>query len=269
MPADTGTISENDIKFLQSLNRDIPVLIIISKAEKKDYGSDLSEIKKHMKDTLDLKGIKYEGIFAFSNKKDREYDKNNILNYIKKFDKPVEEVNFAFNFKKLFFGCKRYYDKRINDEEDRLRKLQKSLTCMDSNKNQDVEEWLESLVTEIKKNIQNLTDIREKLYSLQNQFFSEIKVIGDIVHIKMPEPNLVDLIKDKITDPLQVLHDYRVKQNIEDNPAYEEIIQSGMEDITEVLSSSPGGSKYKDEIYKIINDYEVKDRKTLELANKG
>ncbi len=54
--ADSGTITEEDIKFLNTLRKDIPKLIILSKADKKPK-KDLKQISEKIKATLDIKGI--------------------------------------------------------------------------------------------------------------------------------------------------------------------------------------------------------------------
>lgn len=52
--ADAGTITEEDIKFIKTLNEDIPKLIIVNKADKKNL-ADLEDIIKKIKSTLDIK----------------------------------------------------------------------------------------------------------------------------------------------------------------------------------------------------------------------
>ena len=52
--ADAGTITEEDIKFIKTLRQDIPMLIVVNKADKKNL-SDLKDIITKIKSTLDIK----------------------------------------------------------------------------------------------------------------------------------------------------------------------------------------------------------------------
>lgn len=65
--ADAGTITEEDIKFIKTLRQDIPKLIIVNKADKKNL-ADLEEIIRKIKSTLDIKGVHYINVFAFTSK---------------------------------------------------------------------------------------------------------------------------------------------------------------------------------------------------------
>ena len=71
--ADAGTITEEDIKFIKTLREDIPKLIIVNKADKKNL-SDLKDIIAKIKSTLDIKGIRYVDVFPFTSRLDQVDD---------------------------------------------------------------------------------------------------------------------------------------------------------------------------------------------------
>lgn len=71
--ADAGTITEEDIKFIKTLREDIPKLIIVNKADKKNL-KDLQSIMEKIKATLDLRGIRYVDVFAFTSKLEQVED---------------------------------------------------------------------------------------------------------------------------------------------------------------------------------------------------
>ena len=108
--ADAGTITEEDIKFIKTLRPDIPKLIIVNKADKKNL-SDLRAIVEKIKSALDLKGVRYINVFAFTSRLDQVEDPD-LKNYIEKetekikrqigqWNNQVYESNFARNFKKI------------------------------------------------------------------------------------------------------------------------------------------------------------------------
>ena len=72
--------------------------------------------------------------------------------------------------------------------------------------NYDYESDLNRL-KEAQKNVNELKDISKKLKELQDAFFTEIKFISDIVGIAMPEPSEIDLLQDKIQNPLQLIEE--------------------------------------------------------------
>ncbi|MGH4139466.1 dynamin family protein [Clostridium sp.] len=201
--SDAGTITEEDIKFINSLKKEIPKLIIISKADKPGK-EDIKQIIEKVRGVLDIKGIQYVDVFAYSRNKPNEFDSAKIKYYLQMCDNAVFESTFAYNFKVLFVKCKEYYENIIDNESKRLNRLNTALTLSD---NTTVTECLSSLINEIKRNIHELKDISAKLKALQDEFFTEIKIISDVVGIKMPEPSEIDLLKDKIKDPLELINE--------------------------------------------------------------
>ena len=135
--ADAGTITEEDIKFIKTLRDGIPMLIILNKADKKNL-ADLKEIIAKIKSTLDVKGVRYVDVFAFTSKIEQieddslkafiEEDAGRIRQQIETWNSQVYESNFARNFKKLFVRCKDFYEDEINEESRKLTRLNTSIT---------------------------------------------------------------------------------------------------------------------------------------------
>ncbi len=256
--ADAGTITEEDIKFINTLRKDIPKLIILNKADKKNK-QDIKDIISKIKDVLDMRGIQYEDVVAFSREEPEGYDSQKIKEHIENWNKVVYESSFARNFKVIFVKCREFYEKEIDEENRRLSRLNKAKTLVDDD---TVVECLNSVITEIKKNLQALKDINQKLKELQNEFFTEIKFIGDIVGILMPEPSEIDLIQDKIQSPLQVIQEYKKKNGISTSNNYFDIIKEQFIDVENKINKQAGGSEYKNELFEVIkNNCEVEKEK--------
>lgn len=256
--ADSGTITQEDISFLETLNRDIPKLIIVNKADKVTE-EDLAVIVRKIKDTLEVKGMQYTDVLTYTRKKGRNCDREKILAQLNEWNKGVYESRFAYNFKVLFTKCKEYYDSQIDEEAKRLNRLNKALTLSENN---DITECLTSLLGEIKRSKQRLTDHKDTLKKLQDEFFSEMKRIGDIVNIQMPEPSEIDLIRDKITDPKTVLDEYCEKQGIKRSMNVAQIITDAFAGIEPVFSNS-NESMFGKELSSIMSD--ILDFKTDQL----
>lgn len=135
--ADAGTITEEDIKFIKTLRVDIPKLIIVNKADKKNL-SDLREIIAKIKSTLDIKGVRYIDVLAFTSRLEQVEDENleefiqkntdEIRKQIEEWNRQIYESNFARNFKLIFKRCREFYEEEIEEESRELSRLNTSIT---------------------------------------------------------------------------------------------------------------------------------------------
>lgn len=246
--ADAGTITNEDINFLKTIDNDIPKLIIVNRADKV-IADDLKSIVDKIKGVLDIKGVPYVDVLTYSNRKNRECDRDKIIAQLENWNGQICENRFAYNFKVIFTKCKEYYDEQIDEEKCRLSRLNKALTLTED---ATVTECLTSLIAEIKRRAGDLTEHRETLKKLRDEFFSEIKRVGDIVHIEMPEPSEIDLIRSKTTDPKAILDEYISRNNIKKNEDFFTILENTFAEIKPVLHQRIKESTLADEISQII-----------------
>lgn len=257
--SDAGTITEEDINFINTLKKEIPKLIIVNKADKRTKG-DIEDIVKKIKGVLDIKGIQYVDVLSYSSRKSNEFDSEKLKKYIESLNNKTSESTFAYNFKVLFSKCKEYYENSIDNENKRLNRLNTALTLSD---NDTVSECISSLVKEIKRNLSEIKDMKTKLKEIQDEFFGEIKIVSDLVGIEMPEPSEIDLIKDKIVDPLKVIQEYKQKHGIKSNPNLSTMIQEILGDVKPVINKTAGGSEYKNVLADIIQENFVVDKEKI------
>ena len=262
--ADAGTITEEDIKFIKTLREGISMLIVVNKADKKNL-SDLKNIIEKIKSTLDIKGVRYVDVLAFTSKPGQiedddlkafiEKDAGKIREQIETWNQQVYESNFARNFKKIFVRCKEFYEDEIDEESRMLTRLNTSITKLEGEDIEaDILDPLKLMVKEAKKNVNELKEISKKLKELQDEFFTEIKFIADIVGIAMPEPSEIDLLQDKVQNPLQLIEEYKRKNGIKTDSSVVDLFQEMFADVEPVINRSAGGSEYKDELVGIIKE---------------
>lgn len=260
--ADAGTITEEDIKFIKTVREDIPKLFVVNKSDKKNL-PDLKDIITKVKATLDIKGISYVDVFAFSSRLEYIGDPllkkfigteiENIKQQIGQWNKQIYEANFAKNFKIIFVRCKAFYEERIEEESRKLARLNTSITkLVGEDIDRDILEPLQLMAKEAQTNVNRLKDIRRKLKELQNEFFTEIKFIADIVGIAMPEPSEIDLLQDTVKDPMQILQEYKRENNIHTDSSLADMLQHIFTGIKPVINRSAGGSEYKEELMEVI-----------------
>ena len=266
--ANAGTITEEDIKFIKTLREDIPKLIIVSKSDNKNL-SDLKDIILKIKTNLELKGIRYIDVFAFSDrcceddKELYEFIEENIekiKEQISSWDSKKYKSNFAINFKKLFVRCKSYYEDNINEESRKLNRLNTSITKISA---EDVEyeiiEPLQSLAKDTQESIKAYKERLKKIKELQDEFFMEIKYISDKVGIEMPEPSEIDLLKDTVVNPMEVLEKYKKEHGIKTDKKIVKLMEESFKDVKPVINRCAGGSEYKEEIVNMLmNNLDIK-----------
>lgn len=262
--ADAGTITEEDIKFIKTLREDIPKLIIVNKADKKNV-SDLKDIIAKIKSTLDMKGIRYIDVFAFTSKLEQVdddalkdfigEDTNRIKQQLEIWNSQLYESNFARNFKILFVRCKEFYEDEIDEESRQLTRLNTSITkLLAEDIDFEILEPLQLMVREAQKNVNELKAISKRLKELQNEFFTEIKFISDIVGIAMPEPSEIDLLQDKVKNPMQLIEEYKKEKGIQTDSSIVDMLQSVFAGVEPVINKHAGGSEYRDELLDVIKE---------------
>lgn len=267
--ADAGTITEEDIKFIKTLREDIPKLIIVNKADKKNL-TDLKAIIEKIRATLDVKAMRYVDVLAFTSKKDQigdvalsefiETDIEKLKKQIDKWNQQIYESNFARNFKQIFVRCKSFYEDEIEEEGRKLIRLNTSITRLSvEDIDFEIVEPLQLLVKEAQKNMNELKDVSQKLKELQDAFFTEIKYVADLVGIAMPEPSEIDLIQDKIRNPLEILEEYKKQKGIQTDEGMTAMLSEVFKDVKPVLSKKAGGVGHRKELLKLLqNNCEIK-----------
>ena len=264
--ADAGTITEADIKFIKTLRVDIPKLIIINKADKKNL-DDLKLIINKVKDTLTIKGVRAVDVFAFSKNTDQiededlqsfiKKDTEKILSQIEVWNEQIYKSNFAHNFKDIFTRCKEYYDENIEEERNELSKLNIARTRLELENISDIKniiEPIDKLISRARSNIKTLENTKENLKEVQDKFFSEIKIISDIVGIDMPEPSEIDLIKDDIPDISEILESYKKANNITTDPEIKNMLEEIFIDANPVFGEIISGKKNKENMVHMLKE---------------
>ena len=225
--------------------------------------SNLRSIIEKIKATLDVKGVRYLDVLAFTSRagqvQERQLgdfikkDTAKIKAQIEKWNSQIYESNFARNFKLIFVRCKEFYEEEINQESKKLTRLNTSITKLSAEDiDYEILEPLQQLVKEAQRNVNELKDIGKKLKELQNEFFTEIKFISDIVGISMPEPSEIDLIQDKVKNPIQMLEEYKKEKGIRTDSSVADLLQDIFDGIEPVINKTAGGNTYKNELLDVI-----------------
>ena len=252
IPADAGAISTDDMNFLKSLSKDIPKLIIITKADKAPSDEDLRRMADGVRETLDRHGIRYADVLTSARGKHAACDREAIESYLTKLDEGKRTADFAYQFKKLFTQCKNYYDETILEEKRRLAGLNRALTHVGDVP--EIEEGLAAFAREMKENIRALTEAKEDLKTLQLEFFTELKAVADEVQIALPEPSEIDLLEDRRTDAASVVKSVLNKRSLTVDSGLLHEMQRELQNVPLAINKHPGGSAYKEELLALLQE---------------
>ena len=243
--AEGGTIGNDDLNFLASLDKTIPKLIILNKTDKVAGAENLSAMRQKVAAALDGKGIVYEDIlyYSCSRRKNIACDSSKIAEIFSRLNARRGESDFAYSFKKLFVACKNYYDDGLTSAKRQLSRLNHAMTFVGDNA--DVNECLNGLIADTKLAIKNFDELRQNLRDLQQEFFTEIKFAADRVKIKMPEPSEIELLEDRISDPASLVKKMLERENRATDGNFLAKMQRELQEVDPALSQSPGGTGYK------------------------
>ncbi|WP_429073734.1 dynamin family protein [Aeromonas hydrophila] len=196
VPADKGTITEEDIAFLGTLDRAIPKLVVISRADKHP-AEEIEKIVTLVHDTLAKRGLSVLDVIPFSTRPRSNYSAEPLLDYFAQWNMARHELGFAQQFKRQFMGYQRFIDEKRQEAQRHLSKFNRILALSD---NGDVRNNINSLQRKIENELEQLVQIAKSLAEVQMRFFTQLKQLGDGVGIILAEPSAMSLIEIKPTN---------------------------------------------------------------------
>ncbi len=212
VPADNGTISEEDIQFLSSLDKTIPKLIILSKADKKEP-EDIVAISKLIKTVTANRGISVLDVVPYSRRKKSSYSLESVVKHLELWNKETNPISFAQNFKKLLLTYQSYTEEELRQVHYRLNKIQRILTMAGED---EIQDDANSLLARVTQELKGLSELKEALEAFNHDFFIKLKTIGDLAGVPLPEPNALELMELKEIKLLDMLRALREEQGLEE-----------------------------------------------------
>lgn len=249
--AEDGIIKKNDIDFLKSLREEIPKLVIVTRADRR--ADQLAPIMDKIRQTIALKGVRScLGVYAYDKECPGEYDLEEIRAFLANWNQRTAEPNFAVNFKKLFVRCRKYFEDEKQKTGWQLSQLNRASMILASSGENAAGEVLNKLMEDLRRESAALTEAGEAVQALQDEFFQEIKRIGGVVGIRMPEPSEIDLLQENASDPLLLLKAYNRAKGIKSDPQLRSILRRTFENVQPVMGQLAGGSAYQKRLVDIL-----------------
>ena len=244
-----GTMPDTDITFLKTLRPDIPKLVVLSKAEGKTP-EELEKVRAHISSMLQLQNIKVDGILTYSRKDPSRSQMAELEQWLDQANRPNEENQFAINFKKLFRRTRDYYQ---TQQEKLLRQrgvLNQALTLTQDSR---ITDSLADLLKRCKEEIDSLKEHESTLQGLQNSFFKELKTVGSLVGLHMPEPSEIDLLGEARQDLLDTLRRSLEKKGRQPDPGLRNMLQRQLSGVDPVINRQAGGLEYRAQLAGLLS----------------
>ena len=210
--AESGVISENDIAFLSSLNRDIPKLVLVSRADKRTE-EDIPNIVELIRTTLLNQGISILDVVPFSTRKRSSYSLEPIIEQLNQWNSNQNTLPFSKNFKRLFLSYQRFIEE---EQRSAIRSLQKLNRILALSNDEDINQEIEYLLIVVRKSVEKLTRLQDDLSSLNHVFFTKLKEIGDLASVNLPEPSELEFVIFQEGRLLNLLQNVREDFGIEE-----------------------------------------------------
>jgi tRNA U34 5-carboxymethylaminomethyl modifying GTPase MnmE/TrmE len=131
--ATQGTISEDDLKFLATLNADIPKLIVVSRADAKTP-EDIAKIVALVKQTTAERGVNVLDVVPVSARKKNDYPVQPVVEFLENWNNENKKLNFVYNFRKLFTEYSRYMQDKQKQAKVKLDQINQMIFLSDNEK---------------------------------------------------------------------------------------------------------------------------------------
>ena len=178
-----GCITEDDLRFLATVQADIPRLIVVSRADQKP-AEDMSAIVQGIKTTLSERNLPFMDVIAVSARKKQEWPMEPILAQLAAWSRQPRTLRFAHNFKAQFTHYARFIEEEQRAAQHNLNRLNRILVMAE---NEEVEAHAEELKQQAKNSLSAANKRAADLLELRQRFFSELKTIGNIINIEITE----------------------------------------------------------------------------------
>ena len=261
---ESGSFTDSDINFIRSLDQEIPITVICSKANRRT-GQQRKEIKAKIREQILMEHLNVNGVFFFDTETPDGLDSQKIRDLFQEWNQMrYQEEVFARHFKRLFWECREYYRKKKEEASAEIRNLNNALMLKE---NEEVAVYIERVRANSEKERKLMEKAEAEMVRLQTTFFKEIKVVADEVGIYMPEPKDIDVLEDRITDSLAVLQDYnKAHQNVV-LPDMKERILDAFRGIQPVFECEPGGSQYKNVLLDMMAEMQFPTGEDIQFGN--
>lgn len=193
-----GDISQDDLDFLATLDRDIPVVVAVSRADQLDEASCAAVIAR-MRATLQARNLPVLDVLPVSSRPRHANLLEPLKARLNAWNSPLPQ-RFAHRFKALYVRYHRGLE-RERDETRWLHSRARKLVLIAEDK---ASALVQEMQTVLEQRLQALDTVAAALKAHEQRFFTELKALGAAIGMPLPEPHELELI-DVGPSPLMAL----------------------------------------------------------------
>jgi len=178
-----GCITEDDLSFLGSLQRNIPLFIAISRADQKPE-AEIPGILSVIAAALQARDIPVVGMAAFSARKPRAWPFARLVQQLENWNRQRRELRFFHNFKAEFARYDRYLMKKQANTRANLGCLNRILALSESS-DAEGDRFKGSIQTELSA----IKAQRTQLEKLWQTCFDQLQELGAMMGMESSNPS--------------------------------------------------------------------------------
>lgn len=205
-----GNLTEDDLQFLAKFDTSIPKIVVASHSDQVSE-TDRASIIHRMKETLINRNVAVQGVYAVSSRPRHKELMAPLIDKLNEWNKAPEQQQFAYRFKQLFTDFKRGLEKQRDSLLWQQFRINRLLMLAEQEQAEDANE-LKAVNAE---QLRECEELLEQLRQLTSHFFTQLKNVGDVIGVKMPEPAEVDLLQIPTINLLDKLSAIRKANNTE------------------------------------------------------
>ena len=177
-----GCITEDDLAFLGSLQRNIPLFIAISRADQKPE-AEIPGILSVIAAALKGRNIPVVGMAAFSARKPRAWPLEPLLQQFKQWNEQASQPQLAHSFEAGFARYDQFLAQQHTEAQDELNRLNRILALSD---HRDAQAEATHLKARAQTRLQALKTQGEQLETLWQTFGTQLAGLGKQVGMALP-----------------------------------------------------------------------------------
>jgi predicted GTPase len=206
-----GNLSEEDLAFIARLQSDIPCFVAVSHADQVPE-SDRVAVVKRMQETLANRNLPVLGVYPVSARPRYAELLTPLHAQLDAWNTIPRQQRFAHRFKALFTRYQRGQEREAAAARWQLHRVNRIATLASGEIASDTAE----LKTVIDARLAALRTVESRLRALRGRFFDELKRIGEIVGIPLPEPHEIELLEPGRSNLMEQLIALREKEGREE-----------------------------------------------------
>ncbi len=184
-----GDISQEDLDFLATLDRHLPVLVAVTRADQLDEMSRAAVIAR-MRATLAARNLPVLDVLPVSSRPRHAELLEPLKARLDAWNSPLPQ-RFTHRFKTLFVR----YHRGLEREQDETRWLLARARQLVLTAEGEAAKQATEMQTVLEQRLEDLDAVAEGVEALQRRFFAELKAIGAAVGMALPEPHELELIE--------------------------------------------------------------------------